>query len=497
MSCAPGQTLSDRGAPPPSAPARLFQQILAARSAEELHTLALIKRFLELWGSDPELRADYDAAARSGGSFAPLQARVGLPIDLAELIPILVDEFEAVRQSPELENYPLAFAWDRYRRQFLDYRDVFRHCGFTGGHNPAFDTWRQRQIHRLAGELGGIANDHTHPVIAFELSEGCSVGCWFCGISAGRFRGNWPYAQNRAAWHAILDETVDFFGPAAATGFCYWGTDPSDHPDYPDFIADFYDRTGALPQTTTAIPLKNVAQTRRVLALSGQYPTVFNRFSILNRKYLQRVHETFTADELLCVELVTQFPGSLIPKSLAGRAIDKSGGRPDPVVADSTIACVSGFLVSMPLGRVQLVTPTPCTPALPNGFYVLGERRFANPAEFGAALRSLAAEHVTSAMKADDRLMFRPDMTIELLPDGVQMADRARAHSLRGPVARVIGETIASGTACVSDLFGRVAAAGGDPLDLSLSLERLFAKGVLQEQGILPRHAPAPQRAAA
>jgi radical SAM family RiPP maturation amino acid epimerase len=476
--------------PEPNAPGRLYRQILGSRSAEELHTLALIKRFLELWGADADLREQFATTANNGGSFAAMQERVGLPIDISQIVPICVHEFGHLRQKPELKNYPLAFLWDRYMREITHQRTLLLQAGYSGGHNPAFDSWRKRQVNRLIGELGRNATGHTHPVIAFELSEGCSVGCWFCGISAEKFRGHWPYAPNQATWRAIVDETADFFGPAAATGFCYWATDPSDNPDYPEFIMDYYQRTGFLPQTTTAAPLKNVEQTRRVLAMHEKHRTVTNRFSILNRKYLQRVHETFTADELLGVELVLQVPTSANPKSLAGRAIEKSARKPDETVADSTIACVTGFLVSMPLGRVQLITPTRATAAVPNGYYVLGERMFTNPREYGEALRGLAAEHISSDMHAGDRLMFRPDLDVEFLPDGVTMKDHFWTHSVHGSFGRLIGETIASGNARVSELFGRVADADGDLLSLSASLEKLFASGVLQEQGMFAHYPP-------
>jgi radical SAM family RiPP maturation amino acid epimerase len=483
--------------PEPTAAGKLYRQILAARSPEELHTLALIKRFLEVWGAEPALREEYAAIANSGGSFAAMQERLAMPIDISQIVPIVVPELAHIRQKPELRDYPLAFKWHHYMREITHQRGLILQAGFTDGHNPAFDAWRTRQVKRLVGEIGPNAISHTHPVIAFELSEGCSVGCWFCGISAEKFRGHWPYAPNQATWRATLDETVKFFGPAATTGFCYWATDPSDNPDYPEFILDYYQRTGGMPQTTTAAPLKNVAQTRKVMDLFNKYRTVTNRFSILNRKYLQRVHDTFTADELLGVELVLQSSGSYAAKSLSGRAIEKAARKPDVTVEDSTIACVTGFLVSMPLGRVQLITPTRATKAVPNGYYILGERHFSTPAEYGEALRDLAAEHISTDMKADDRLMFRPDMEIEFLPDGVTIKDHCWTHSVRGSHGRVIGETIASGEARVSELFGRVADADGDLLRLGASLEKLFNSGVLQEQGMFAHYAPELSAAAA
>ena len=197
----------------------------------------------------------------------------------------------------------------------------------------------------------------THPILAFELSAGCSIGCWFCGISADRFRGNFPYTrENATLWRDILDHAVDLFGPGAQSGFCYWGTDPSDNPDYPKFLEDYYAITGLLPQTTTAAPLKDMALTREVMRLGEKHRCVINRFSILNLKMFEAVHAAFSAEELLGVELVMQNRESLIAKARVGRAKERqqkleSAGKPASIAGveseQSTIACASGFLVNM------------------------------------------------------------------------------------------------------------------------------------------------------
>ena len=117
-----------------------------------------------------------------------------------------------------------------------------------------------------------------------------------------------------------LGQSVELFGPAAQAGFCSWATDPSDNPDYPRFLEDYYAVTGALPQTTTALPLANLDFTRAVLRLSEHYRGLPNRFSILTLNAFDAVHETFTAEELLHVELVLLNRESLTSKAVAGRA---------------------------------------------------------------------------------------------------------------------------------------------------------------------------------
>jgi radical SAM family RiPP maturation amino acid epimerase len=459
--------------------------MMERRSPDELHTIALIKRFLEVWTADPEVRTEYHQIAMSGGNYDALRHRLKCEIDIAQLTPIIIPSLSQIRHGPELHNYPLSLVWHHYIRDMIAHRDLMLPAGQSGGLNPGFDAWRLRQIQRLRGELGANANGIMHPAIAFELSDGCSVGCWFCGISARAFRGYWPYEPNQQTWRMILAKTVEFLGAGAATGFCYWATDPSDNPDYPDFILDFYKATGSMPQTTTAAPLKNVDLTRRVMALYDRYRTVTNRFSILNRRYLQRVHETFSPDELLGVELVIQVPDSHGAKSMAGRAMEKTGKKKERLLPDSTIACVSGFLVNLPLGRVQVVTPTRATPEVPNGYYILGERFFQTPDEYATALRELGAEHFVADLKANDRLTVRPDFQLLANPDGLTLTDNLWSHSISGPLAHILRQSHESGPVRVSEVIGHIAERGGNVLGGIASLEKLFTRGILQEQGML------------
>src|SRR5207245_1954647 len=111
-------------------------------------------------------------------------------------------------------------------------------------------------------------------------------------------------------------------------------------------------------------------------------------------KMLNRVHETFTADELLEVELVLQNPEAMTPKAPAGRArlLD---GRPDRLgprastLAGGTIACVTGFLVNMVERTIRLITPTRTCEQWPLGYRTAGLRRFRTPADFRHGIEEL------------------------------------------------------------------------------------------------------------
>jgi len=171
--------------------------------------------------------------------------------------------------------------------------------------------------------------------------------------------------------------------------------------------------TGALPATTTAAPLRDLAFTRRLIELNEQHGSMPLRFSILNLKILDRLYRTFSANELLGVDLVLQNTEAATPKSPSGRArvwADKSPARGALMIEGATCACVSGFPVNMVERRIQLISPTlPCE-RWPLGYRQWGERSFTSALEFRWAVEELIAEHMPSGPVALDRLRFRSDL---------------------------------------------------------------------------------------
>src|SRR4051812_43545899 len=140
----------------------------------------------------------------------------------------------------------------------------------------------------------------------------------------------------------------ELFSDAVGNGFCYWGTDPLDNPDYEKFLIDFRRILGKLPQTTTALGHKDPQRSRALLQLAHESGGFVERFSVLSLSLFNRIHEEFTPEELLCVELVQQFNEMEGGKALAGagreRALRKHAEKNVPLPANiedgGTIACV-------------------------------------------------------------------------------------------------------------------------------------------------------------
>jgi radical SAM family RiPP maturation amino acid epimerase len=490
---APASGRRDEGheLPPPTAANQRYRAVFDRRTADELRLIARIKRLLERHEGDAGFRA---RLAEPGADWRAIATGYGLEIDPREVAPLLIRDAGARDAAIRESGGPLVRTWLDYTADLAGVGPFLVGAGDCPEANPAFHAWRQRQIRRAVGELGDYAKVITHPILAFELTAGCSVGCWFCGISAGKLQGAFSYNdENRQLWRAVLEQSLALFGSAAQSGFCYWATEPADNPDYPDFIEDFYRVTGALPSTTSAMPVRDPAWTRRVLRLHDAFGGLLNRFSILNLRMLDRVHQTFTADELLGVRMVLQNKESTLPKSRAGRARDRAErpDQPDTSLIDgSTIACVTGFLVNMVERSIQLVSPTPSDARRPRGYRVFGSRRFDTAQGFRAAIESLIAEHMPETIPAGRPLGFRRDLAYSGTEEGfVVEAHGARYTFTGGDPTRLLGRLMLDARHTVDEITAALVGAGLDVILAADLLQQLFDRGLIEddlEEGVGP-----------
>lgn len=472
-----------------------YRSIFDSRSAEELHQIAHIKRFMERLVADPQFRDKLRENAGNMDGLKQIAEEYGLDVDPGAMLPLFHRQYLKYRYTDDEEKWPLSKLWSGYMKEMLAHREDLRDAGDATDANPAFNIWRQRQIARSMSELGASGPNITHPLVAYELSKGCSMGCWFCGIAAEKFEGHLPYTPESAAlWRGVLETMTELFGAAAQTGFCYWATDPMDNPDYDRFIEDHYRVTGFLPQTTTAAPLKNLELTRRVLALFGKYRCVTNRFSILNLKILDRVHATFTPEELSGVELVMQNREALTSKANAGRARQRKqklreAGKSDRIAErdddHATIACVSGFLINMLAQTVQMVSPTRGGERWALGYRIYETAHFKTTAEFRAAIEGMIARHGGEQLNGQDRISFRPDLTYHPKSDGFELESSAVTHTFRGfSFAQQLGDLIARGDRTAGDIHATLVSDGVDVFLVAETLRNLFAEGLFDDDPV-------------
>jgi radical SAM family RiPP maturation amino acid epimerase len=388
-----------------------------ARTSPYAAELAAVKRFGERWRADIKFREllpkDPVAVARQYGLEAdPMMMRA------------LWDPAYCAVQPADWQP-PLAI--QRYRlfvREKLLHREALRTRECVPA-DPRHRAWRERQIARTMTHLGPRNYDGIiHAPFAIEVSQGCSVGCWFCGVSAERKKTDFLYTpENARLWQSVLGTLSRQLGTAAATGFTYWATDPLDNPDYEKLCIDMADICGRFPQTTTAQPQKHVERVHQLLRLSEDRGCTINRFSVLTLKHFDKVMESFSAEELLHCEIVAQ---NLEASHIQGNAGRARGARKLAKSAEAhglteakqwaevpgTIACVSGWLINMVEQRVRLITPCPASDRWPDGYWVLDDRHFHDGEEFEAQLEDMMERHMTTTLKASHPARLRADLKV-------------------------------------------------------------------------------------
>jgi radical SAM family RiPP maturation amino acid epimerase len=444
----------------------------------QLNAVAEIKRFLERFHADP----NFQTLLRQDPARAIL--RHNLAVEPEVIRPLWdTDLQDAIRKQPASNPEfisPAVRSYTEFHHALVKRRDRIRAQSAPG--EKRWRHWRARQLARTDSELGlNMSKQIIHAPFAIELCNGCSVGCRFCGISAPRLSDIFFYTeQNRTLWKETLRALKQIAGPASENGFCYWATDPLDNPDYEKFLLDFYEVMGSFPQTTTALPLKNPSRTRTMLKMTeGQ----INRFSILSLKMLDRVHQEFSAQELLNTELLLLNPESRVIKANAGRFRDQSlKNRSGP----STIACVSGFLINMVERKVKLVTPCPANDQWPLGYMVLGESRFDGGKEMSHILECMISKQMRDVLTEEDRIAIRSDLNYRHINGGFALSSRFHQKNCRNSTMETylqqLGDALQKGTHSAGGLALVLFYSHGIPHETTMALlNKLFQEGCLQE----------------
>ncbi|ADK85851.1 conserved hypothetical 59.0 kDa protein [Desulfarculus baarsii DSM 2075] len=483
-------------------PFAFHEQFVRARDATQKKAIAGVKRLLEWIMADQDFRL---ALRQDPSQAAALAAQRGVPIDPRIVEPIWRDGFKTICPTVDYEKWPHVRLWNEWIRDILRYRDMLCLAADPGERQPRFAQWRQRRIEANNFFLGQRNKAIVYPVFSYELSKGCSVGCWFCAFSAARLSGVCRHdAENARLWRQILEVGLDIFGPGAAqSGFCYWATEPSDNPDYLDFLADFRAVNGVICQTTTAAATRDIAWTRRLLAMYEDEPrSVKPRFSVLSLGMLRRIHQEFSAEELLRVECIPQNAESFLCKARSGRAGEgdqgrwreewrgraaESGGQPPADEAElegyaGTTACVAGYLVNMVERSVRLISPCEASAQWPLGYKVHATGSFASAAGYRDFIRRTIDEHMPESLPTDAPVGLARGLKISEDEDSLAIASRAKVLRVRprqhiyAQVARLLQDGQQRPEAIMAELMDQ----GQSPFDVTGALDYFFKMGLLE-----------------
>lgn len=406
-----------------------------ARYREAMRRGARVRRFYERWVADARFRArvsdDPGAALEEAG------LRIGVD-DVASLLGLTTEgPSPGVRRMwAEVEEK------DRWVREFYG--------TYAVPDDPRVRHWRERQVARQRLELGPhFADTNIHSSMTIELTKGCTGGCWFCALGAEAFEGHWPYTDlNATFWRGMLDALRARLGPAAASGFLYWATDPLDNPDYERFCVDFYERIGVFPPTTTALALRNVSRTKGLLALAEAHGCWLNRFSVLSLRALDQIRSAFTEDELGLVECLPLNRGAAFAYGNAGRFRDHAlqspslleeqraklsfapwwasdeGYRSSEDYPSNSIGCVSGFLVNAVARSIQLISPCSADDRWPLGYYVFTEAHYDSLDDFEQSLDRIIAIQMPLEVADVARPRLHPWLGYEETGEGCHLFGR-------------------------------------------------------------------------
>lgn len=394
--------------------------------AEYVREVAEAKRALELWTMDPEFRNAFPDAPEE------TLAAHGLHIDpLAVKILCLHDYALEYKKRPPEETPRVVW---RYRGFIAEKRNertrmIQDYCVPV---HPVFRAWRARQLNRCWTELGSRNGVIVHVPMAFELDIGCSVGCPFCGLMAGRLQKVSRYEEDAALWRGILSFAKETIGDAAGQGTCYYATEPFDNPDYEKFTWDFFEVFGVVPQLTSAAAMRKPERTRAYLEEALKKYRRVHRFSVLSRDVLRKIYDAFTMEELVCVELLPQFtdaPDNLFAK--AGRARVNADIH---VEGDdgNTIACISGFVVNLPERSVRLITPCGASEEHPTGEIIVAKEYFSDLEEFKHILTTMIDRYMKPEFSKEQPLFLRPGISFDETEEGIEFfrPDRIRLKFL-------------------------------------------------------------------
>lgn len=288
------------------------------------------------------------------------------------------------------------------------YRDLLRDHVYVPT-NPRIKQWRDRQINRCLGSIGGANESFVHAVTTYELADGCSVGCDFCGLGAGRLKKLFRYTpENAKLFRDVLKVCHEVIGDAAGGGMMYFATEPLDNPDYQLFEDDYYREFRLIPQITTAVSDRDIERTRGfVKELETRKGTFIHRFTLRSLEMAEKILNSFTPEELIRVELLPQYPEApgFNAYTVVGKEAEKE--REEAKVPDTdpgTICCIDGFRINFARKELSIFTPCHMSEENPNGIAVASTVTFEDGEDFRSKLLELIDEYMVIDVPKDEKL---------------------------------------------------------------------------------------------
>ena len=489
-------------------------------SADDIRTLAEVKRFFECYQGD----RDFRSALQAGGKFTDQQRRMLKDIGVAfepeamELLwlrpdqvdrfPLLTMHYARFEDVPSdlhalLAPYRELRLWYRWRHRFD--RSIMIHkltASFKPTLSPEYTAWRSRRVSAVRNELGAFGWTLDHPCHAVEMAVGCSVGCGFCAFDAGRLQTVFDLTrrENRELVRGVAEGMRNVLGWPAGHGMLYWSTEPHDNPHYVKLLEFWQQLTGAMLCTATA--RAGVDWVRELIDYYSTGPVHWPRISVLSRGMMRRLHKAFSPLEMRDATLLMQqkdaeFFRGKVPggrERMLRQLIEADDLRNvdfenlpegfDP--PQGSIACISGTLVNMVNRTVKLISPCYTTMEYRYGYRVFDETTFDGPDGFEVALRRMIGRSMVMQPYPEMPLRWRDDLKAVPQPDGFTLlSPTTRRDFRRGELHLRTAELIGRGDRTYQQVFDALSDNPRiGPMAAMSMLDVLFGNGYLCELAI-------------
>lgn len=377
---------------------------------------ARFKRILECYQADPEFRT---FIKESPGEAARL---FELPSDDGGVI---LEATEAIlfKKAFEYRDQKYVGAYLERTRKVIDRATEL--MGSSRYRDPRVAAFVERNLNRSRME-SEVFRRHTHiryVPLAFELSKGCRVHCPFCGLNAESWRKDFSYNEGRTLWRSLIVVSKDMLGDIADQAPLYFATEPLDNPGYEDFLRDVDELYDNIPQTTTAVPERDIARTRSLMKFLGKDRLIKEgrlRFSIRTIPQFKKIMSAFSFEELEGIELIMNNPESVNAVSLSGRFLKmKNGGirggngyeNRQPV--RYSISCLSGIKVNLCDKTLTFIEPFMPDETYPDGIRVLDTATFKNANDYAALLKEMFERYGRGSISEDVSVILNPGVKIQ------------------------------------------------------------------------------------
>jgi len=354
--------------------------------------------------------------------------------------------------------------------------------------SPRFLAWYRRQVNRCRFQsmINRKKKGLFYLPVAFELSEGCSMGCPFCCLDAEKLKSVVRYTEeNRQLWRGLLRRTQELVGGIVDVGVCYFATEPFDNPEYEKFLMDFHELFGRYPQTTTAAAVRDIPRMKAFLKFLGEESLrqAGLRFSVTSLEQMEEIHRVFSPGELEYVELLLNNPESVYAYSKSGRAVSLSETCEGKIFLDKvSCICICGFVVNLAKRSIRLAAPHPPDAGHPLGMRIYEERTFTGVEDYARIFKKMTEKWMAAAMPEDRPLYPGAGMTWNR--NGAQLVVRGEGISRRISLSKkehrcfalVLEENLS-----LQELYGREGMTEFERQRLKWKLEVLYDGGCLDD----------------